>query len=65
MNLVVHSHYEREFTTDCQHQDEWDLLERGLNRVTDIRIPEHSFCRLQKHIFKIWKDADDKERYSA
>jgi deoxyhypusine synthase len=36
-----------------------------LNRVTDTCIPEHeAFRRLQKHIYKIWKDADDKgERY--
>jgi deoxyhypusine synthase len=51
---------------DCQHQDEWDLLERGLNRVTDTCIPEHSCLSFtKKHIFKIWKDADDRERYSA
>jgi deoxyhypusine synthase len=33
--------------------------------VTDTCIPEHeAFRRLQKHIYKIWKDADDKgERY--
>jgi deoxyhypusine synthase len=38
---------------------------KGLNRVTDTCIPEHeAFRRLQKHIYKIWKDADDKgERY--
>jgi deoxyhypusine synthase len=37
----------------------------GLNRVTDTCIPEHeAFRRLQKHIYKIWKDADDAgERY--
>ena len=37
----------------------------NLNRVTDTCIPEHeAFRRLQKHIYKIWKDADDKgERY--
>jgi hypothetical protein len=46
-------------------EQEWDLLERGLNRVTDTCIPEHeAFRRLQKHIYKIWKDADDAgERY--
>ena len=66
MNLVAHSHYERVPNyRDLTPQQEWDLLERGLNRVTDTCIPEHeAFRRLQKHIYKICKDADDKgERY--
>lgn len=66
MNLVAHSHYERVPNyRDLTPQQEWDLLERGLNRVTDTCIPEHeAFRRLQKHIYQIWKDADDKgERY--
>ncbi len=66
MNLVAHSHYERVPNyRDLTPQQDWDLLERGLNRVTDTCIPEHeAFRRLQKHIFKLWKDADDKgERY--
>ena len=66
MNLVAHSHYERVPNyRDLTPQEEWDLLERGLNRVTDTCIPEHeAFRRLQKHIYKIWKDADDAgERY--
>jgi deoxyhypusine synthase len=62
MNLVAHSHYERVPNyRDLTPQQEWDLLERGLNRVTDTCIPEHeAFRRLQKHIYAIWKDADDK-----
>lgn len=66
MNLVAHSHYERVPNyRDLTPQEEWDLLERGLNRVTDTCIPEHeAFRRLQKHIYEIWKEADDKgERY--
>ena len=66
MNLVAHSHYERvPHYRDLTPQEEWDLMERGLNRVTDTCIPEHeAFRRLQKHIFEIWKDADDKgERF--
>ncbi|MBK7096574.1 MAG: deoxyhypusine synthase family protein [Saprospiraceae bacterium] len=66
MNLVAHSHYKRvpEYR-DFTPQMEWDLLEKGLNRVTDTCIPEEeAFRRLQKHIFKIWKDAEEKgERY--
>jgi deoxyhypusine synthase len=50
---------------DLSPQEEWDLLENHYNRVTDTCIPEEeAFRRLQKHIHKIWKDADDKgERY--
>jgi deoxyhypusine synthase len=66
MNLVAHSHYKRvpnyrDFTPEM----EWELLEKGLNRVTDTCIPEEeAFRRLQKHIFKIWQDAEEKgERY--
>ncbi len=66
MNLVAHSHYERVPNyRDLTPQEEWDLLERGLNRVTDTCIPEHeAFRRLQKHIHKIWKEAEENgERY--
>ncbi len=66
MNLVAHSHYRRvPHYRDLTPDDEWALLEKGLNRVTDTCIPEEeAFRRLQKHIHKIWKDAQDKgERY--
>ena len=66
MNLVAHSHYKRVPNyRDLSPQDEWDLLENHYNRVTDTCIPEEeAFRRLQKHIHKIWKDADDSgERY--
>jgi deoxyhypusine synthase len=66
MNLVAHSHYKRVPNyRDLSPQDEWDLLENHYNRVTDTCIPEEeAFRRLQKHIHKLWKDADDAgERY--
>lgn len=66
MNLVAHSHFKRVPNyRDLSPQDEWDLLENHYNRVTDTCIPEEeAFRRLQKHIYQIWKDADDKgERY--
>jgi deoxyhypusine synthase len=66
MNLVAHSHYKRVPNyRDLSPQDEWDLLENHYNRVTDTCIPEEeAFRRLQKHIYQIWKDADNKgERY--
>lgn len=61
MNLVAHSHYKRvPGYRDLTPQDEWNLLEKGLNRVTDTCIPEEeAFRRLQKHIFEIWKEAED------
>ncbi len=66
MNLVAHSHYKRVPNyRDLSPQEEWDLLEQGFNRVTDTCIPEEeAFRRLQKHIYELWKDADNKgERY--
>ncbi len=66
MNLVAHSHYKRVPNyRDLSPQDEWDLLENHFNRVTDTCIPEEeAFRRLQKHIYKRWKDADEKnERF--
>lgn len=62
MNLVAHNSYERVPNyRDLTPQQEWELLERGHNRVTDTCIPEEeAFRRLQKHIFQIWKDAEDK-----
>lgn len=60
MNLVAHDHYERlPNYRDLTPQEEWDLLERGLNRVTDTAIPEEeAFRRLEKHIVDIWKNAE-------
>jgi len=66
MNLVAHSHYKRiPNYRDLTPKQEWDLLEQGLNRVTDTCIPEEeAFRRLQQHIYKLWKEADENgERY--
>lgn len=66
MNMVAHSHYKRVPNyRDLTPAEEWKLLEKGLNRVTDTCIPEEeAFRRLQSHIFDIWKDAESKgERY--
>ena len=66
MNLVAHSHYKRiPNYRDLTPQQERDLLDKGLNRVTDTCIPEEeAFRRLQTHIYDIWKEAEDKgERY--
>lgn len=60
MNLVAHTHYERvPHYRDLTPREERDLLDRGLNRVTDTCIPEEeAFRRLQAHIEKKWKDAE-------
>jgi len=66
MNLVAHKHYKRipEYR-DLTPLQERELMDGGLNRVTDTCIPEEeAFRRLQEHIFKIWKNAESKsERY--
>ena len=66
MNLVAHTHYKRvPHYRDLGPKEEWDLLEKGFNRVTDTCIPEEeAFRRIQKHIHKLWKDAEEAgERY--
>jgi deoxyhypusine synthase len=66
MNLVAHSHYKRVPNyRELSAQDEWELLESGLNRVTDTCIPEHeAFRRLQGIIESFWKGAEARgERY--
>ncbi|MDY0313968.1 MAG: deoxyhypusine synthase family protein [Bacteroidales bacterium] len=66
MNLVAHSHYKRvPHYRDLTPQEEWDLMQKGLNRVTDTCIPEEeAFRRIQEYIFKQWENAQDKgERY--
>lgn len=66
MNLVAHKHYKRvPHYRDLSPADERDLLDEGFNRVTDTCIPEEeAFRRIQHHIFKIWKDAEENgERY--
>ena len=66
MNLVAHKHYKRipEYR-DLSPAQERELLDKGLNRVTDTCIPEEeAFRRLQAHIFEIWrKSEENEERY--
>ncbi len=52
MNLVAHSHYKRiPNYRNLTPEQEWDLLEKGLNRVTDTCIPEEeAFRRIQGNI---------------
>ena len=60
-NLVAHEHYARvPHYRDLSPQDEWDLLEKGFNRVTDTCIPEEeAIRRIEHHIFALWKKANN------
>lgn len=64
MNLVAHNHYKRvPHYRQLSPAEEWDLLEHGFNRVTDTCIPEEeAFRRIQSHIHKLWKKAQDKNK---
>ena len=62
MNLVAHDHYERiPNYRDLTPQQEQELLDRHLNRVTDTCIPEEeAFRRLQGNIERFWGEAEAK-----
>ncbi|MDX8377617.1 MAG: deoxyhypusine synthase family protein, partial [Mariprofundales bacterium] len=65
-NLVAHNSYERiSGYRNLSAQDEVELCERGLNRVTDTCIPEQEALRyIEEHIIKLWKEADNEgKRY--
>jgi deoxyhypusine synthase len=65
-NLVAHDHYVRiPNYRDLTPEDEMDLLERHLNRVTDTCIPEEEAIRRIEHaILEEWSEAERKgERY--
>lgn len=61
MNLVAHDHYKRiPNYRELTAAQERELLDQGLNRVTDTCIPEEeAFRRIQGKIFKRWKDAEE------
>lgn len=60
MNLVAHDYYKRvPHYRDLSPADERELLDQGLNRVTDTCIPEEeAFRRLQSHIYEAWRSAE-------
>lgn len=65
-NLVAHEHYERiPHYRDLTPDDEQDLLDRHLNRVTDTCIPEEeAMRRLETVVADEWGRADRSgERY--
>lgn len=60
MNLVAHSHYARVPNyRDLTPEQEQELLDRGMNRVTDTCIPEEeAFRRLEQHMVDLWQKAE-------
>ncbi len=65
-NLVAHDHYER--VPNYRHltaEDEQDLLNRHMNRVTDTCIPEaEAMRRIEDVMLDLWTSADKAgERY--
>lgn len=65
-NLVAHDYYLRvPHYRDLNRQDEYELLQRNMNRVTDTCIPEEeAFRRIEKAIIELWTEADKRgERY--
>ena len=65
-NLVAHDHYERvPHYRDLTPEDEQNLLERHMNRVTDTCIPEmEAMRRIEKAVLDEWVRADKAgERY--
>ncbi len=65
-NLVAHTHYERvPHYRSLTSQDEFDLMERGMNRVTDTCIPEdEAIRRLEKEVLVLWQKAESEgKRY--
>ena len=59
-NLIARSDYERiPNWRDFSASDDFDLHERGLNRVTDVAIPEQEAIRyVEKQMLDLWKDAE-------
>lgn len=59
-NLVAHNHYERvPHYRQLTPQDELDLLNRHLNRVTDTCIPEEeAMRRIERIVMENWRAAD-------
>jgi len=59
-NLVAHESYARVPNyRDLSPEDERDLRDRGMNRVTDTCIPEEEAMRkIERHMLELWKAAE-------
>lgn len=65
-NLIAHDHYQRvPHYRGLTKQEELDLLEHGMNRVTDTCIPEQTAIRrIEKEILALWRKAElEKKSY--
>jgi len=65
-NLIAHSHYEKvPHYRSLTAEDEVNLLNRGMNRVTDTCIPEDKAIeRIESEFISIWKAAEERnQRY--
>jgi deoxyhypusine synthase len=65
-NLVANKHYKRVPNyRNLSDQEEAELRDKGLNRVTDTCIPEEeALRRIEHHLLKLWMKADQTgERY--
>lgn len=60
-NLVAHNHYKRiPNWRDLTPEQELQLLEGHMNRVTDTCIPEEeAMRRIEAHLYEQWKAADN------
>ena len=58
-SLVSRSKYEEISNwRDLTAQDDADLRDRGMNRVTDVAIPEEAFRGLEDSLMALWEDAE-------
>ena len=65
-NLVAHDHYKRvPQYRNLTAEEEVELRESGMNRVTDTCIPEEeAMRRIERQVLKFWQKADkEKQRY--
>jgi len=58
--LVASSSYERvDDWRDLTAESDADFAERGMNRITDVAIPEEEAIRyIEKPLLQLWKDAE-------
>lgn len=63
-NLVAHESYKRlPNYRSLSVQQEVELYDQGLNRVTDTCIPEEEAMRkIESHLLKLWQEADQQGR---
>ena len=58
-SLVSRSKYEGISNwRDLTAQDDADLRDRGMNRITDVAIPEEAFRNLEDSLMALWEDAE-------